>query len=46
MKMQKNARYWWEMYARCLKENLELEKKIKLLEKRIEELNRKISSLV
>lgn len=37
--------HWWMMYIDALKENKELEEKIKMLQKRIKELEDEISKL-
>jgi len=43
--MRKNSYYWWTMYINAIKDNIELEKKIKELHKRIKELENKISQI-
>jgi hypothetical protein len=44
--MKKNSYYWWLMYVNVIKDNIKLEQKIKEMQKRIVELERKISQMM
>jgi hypothetical protein len=44
--MKKNSYHWWLMYVNVIKDNIKLEQKIKEMQKRIVELERKISQMM